>query len=609
MVSGRKPTLLAPGQHLAGYDILGLLGRGGMGEVYEARQVSLDRIVALKVLAPHLAKDPAFTRRFVDEARAAGRLNHANIVHVHDVGSAPLPDGTTAFYFSMELIEGESLQAVLDRGGAVPVDTVGPALLGISRALAYAAGLGIVHRDIKPDNILLTKDGVAKLADLGLATTQGGEPAERDAKGRVKVMGTPRYMAPEQARGLPVDHRTDQYCLGATAFHLLTGQPPYEGNDPKSVMVAHVNEPVPDPIEVKSDLPKPWCELCQRLMAKEPAERFATAEALVVAIEAAIRGIPLSRLERKPFALVGPVLAIAAAGALVIGGLAFLMAPAHRAAEEAPKPVETPPPAPEPPATKPAVKAPEAPATKPVVKPPETPAIKPVVKAPEPPPKVTVAPPAPPTVVTAPKPVIASPPAVPPKPAVVTPPSPESAPAAAPADTSAADVVWNQMKAALDACRSNLAYLEARPLLIQAAQDLDKDPRSQLATHLIPLGKRGQEGEAVLRSYLMSGEVVVTLADGRSMTVHRLTLKEITGNIDGEEVTIPRATALTSWRELLDRALADQNINGRREIRAACMWWWRDPAGPTIAEDTRSEFLIALRSFLGLQTPASPSTE
>src|SRR3954466_2481837 len=222
-------------QRVGGDEIDVLVGKGGMGEVYRARQLSMDRVVALKVLAGRLVRtDPSFAKKFVDEARAAGRLNHPNIIAVHDVGKAmiPAPGGgeEEASYFSMEYVDGETLKTIVQRDGPPRRELVERVMAAMADALVYAEAMGVVHRDIKPDNIMVTEGGQVKLADLGLAQQMGdgaeGLDGERDAQGRSRVMGTPMYMSPEQARGLPTDHRSDQYSLGATLFHLLTGRAP-----------------------------------------------------------------------------------------------------------------------------------------------------------------------------------------------------------------------------------------------------------------------------------------------------------------------------------------------------------------------------------------------
>ena len=297
MTQPSMAQLLQPKQQLAGYEIDEMVGKGGMGEVYRARQLSMDRVVALKILAPRLVKqDPIFAKRFVEEARAAGRLNHPNIIAVHDVGKAPMPGATAGDadldYFSMEFVDGESVKDVIERQEFCPLSVVAQVINGMTEAMVYAEAQGIVHRDIKPDNIMITNGGVVKLADLGLALQLGDEEiiVERDEQGRGKVMGTPLYMSPEQARALPVDARSDQYSLGATLFHMLTGKPPFKGENAKMIMRSHVFDPVPDPKVINPDVPEGWRQLCMRLMAKTPEERFQNAVAMRVVVQAAISG-------------------------------------------------------------------------------------------------------------------------------------------------------------------------------------------------------------------------------------------------------------------------------------------------------------------------------
>jgi len=294
--------VLAPHQQLAGYEILKLVGKGGMGEVYRARQLSMDRIVALKVLHIRQAKSDAFTKSFIEEARSAGSLSHPNIISVHDVGAATLPGSKEqVHYFSMEFIDGESLKDVLTREGRCPDPLIAVVMNGMAEALKYAEKMGIVHRDIKPDNIMLTTDGLVKLADLGLAVRVGGEQVsdERADGAAPKVMGTPMYMSPEQAKGQKIDNRCDQYCLGATLFHLLTGQPPYRGPDARSIMRSHVYDPVPDPATIRPDVNPAWRQLCMRLMAKQPDQRFTTAADLRAAVHAATHGISLQSFAKR----------------------------------------------------------------------------------------------------------------------------------------------------------------------------------------------------------------------------------------------------------------------------------------------------------------------
>ena len=329
-------TILKSGQTVGGYQIQGLLGKGGMGEVYHAVQVSMQRAVALKVLSPKLAaKDPSFCQKFIDEARAAGRLNHPNIIHVHDV-SHDTVDGQTVYYFSMELVDGENYRTIVERDGALSLKDVAHVMKGACDALIYAEQSGIVHRDIKPENIMLTKEGVIKVADLGLAMDidSSQEAVERNAEGKVRVMGTPRYMSPEQARGHAVDFRSDQYCLGASLFHLLTGDAPFHGKTSKDLMRAHVLEPAPSATERLETVPENWSAFCQRLMAKQPDDRYASAQLMRQDLDRIISGgspgesfKSQHRLERqrrgnkkKSLVLVGAV-----AGILALAGIAAVV--------------------------------------------------------------------------------------------------------------------------------------------------------------------------------------------------------------------------------------------------------------------------------------------
>ena len=287
-------SLLKSGQQVAGYEIITLVGKGGMGEVYRARQLSMDRIVALKILAPKLIKrDPTFAQSFVDEARSAGRLNHPNIVGVHDVGETTLTTEAgvePVHYFSMEFVEGETVKDVIAKVGALPITQVGQIMTAMVEALVYAEAQGVVHRDIKPENIMVSPNGEVKLADLGLAQEVGSENQDdTEGKGR-KVMGTPMYMSPEQARGMAVGHASDQYSLGATLYSMLTGQAPFTGSDGRALMKAHVREPVPDP-KLVTDIPEAWRQLCMRMMAKEAAERYANAVELRAVVKSAIAGV------------------------------------------------------------------------------------------------------------------------------------------------------------------------------------------------------------------------------------------------------------------------------------------------------------------------------
>ncbi|HHN46295.1 MAG TPA: FHA domain-containing protein [Planctomycetes bacterium] len=271
-----------PKVEISGYEVIDVIGRGGMGTVYKARQVSMDRIVAAKVLHPELCEDANFINRFVQEARAAGRLSHPNIIHVFDVDKL---DGS--YYFTMEYVDGGNVKRAIREKGHIPVQDAGRMLLQAAKALAYAHGQGVIHRDVKPDNLMLTRDGSIKLADLGIARTfeEPGTKGERASK----VYGTPHYMAPEQALGKPVDARVDIYSLGATFYNMLTGRTPFTGASVTEVLKAHVQEALPPITEYNPDVPEGICHVCERMMAKKPEKRYQTMEEVVADLETALR--------------------------------------------------------------------------------------------------------------------------------------------------------------------------------------------------------------------------------------------------------------------------------------------------------------------------------
>ena len=275
---------------IPGYQVLELLGEGGMGMVYRARQKSLDRIVALKILPPRAARESSFIKRFIAEARTVARLNHENIIAGIDVGEA---NGT--YYFAMEHVEGESVADMIERTGALEERTALQIAAQIARALEHAHKHGLVHRDVKPQNILVTKNQLAKLCDLGLAKMQnesGGDP-------QGVPVGTPHYLSPEQARGeADVDIRSDIYSLGATLYHMLTGLTPFEGQSPMVLMTKHLTEePVPAR-KRNAGVSKHASELIAWMMAKEKEDRPQTPTEVLEEIERILSGKKLSTSQR-----------------------------------------------------------------------------------------------------------------------------------------------------------------------------------------------------------------------------------------------------------------------------------------------------------------------
>ncbi|MBL8751121.1 MAG: protein kinase [Planctomycetes bacterium] len=282
---------------IAGYRIIEELGRGGMGMVYRAEQVSLHREIALKVLNKDLTQDPAFVAKFVAEARAAAKLQHPNVVAVFDVEH----DGGT-YYYAMELMHEGSLEDWLKQNGAMPVDRALRVVADAAAGLAYAESLGIVHRDIKPDNLMLDQHGSVKIADLGLANTSG------DAE--TKAVGTPHFMAPEQVLRKAVDHRTDLYALGCTFYRLVTGRTPFPRKTVKDILAAQVKEDAEPANKVNPEVPAEVAAIIQKLMAKDPAARHQTANELLEELEILL----------QPPVKKGMWIALAGAAVLIAGG-------------------------------------------------------------------------------------------------------------------------------------------------------------------------------------------------------------------------------------------------------------------------------------------------
>ena len=254
------------GSQFGDYQILQELGAGGMGKVYRARDLTLERVVALKTLAPSLSKDQAFVQRFLKEARAVARLNHPNIVQIYDFGCI---DGI--YYLAMEFVEGRSLGYRLRTGRFSEADAL-HLIRQVCRALSVAHAEGIVHRDIKPDNLMLTSRGDLKLEDLGIAKRVDEDQSITQTG---QSIGTPHYISPEQIRGQKdIDARADIYSLGATLYHLVTGHTPYKGSSGALVMSMHLVEPLPDPRQYEPGLSEGLCRVIRKMMAKDRKERY-----------------------------------------------------------------------------------------------------------------------------------------------------------------------------------------------------------------------------------------------------------------------------------------------------------------------------------------------
>lgn len=298
------------GREISGYRILDRVGRGGMGTVYRALQTSLDRIVALKVLAPHLVQNTNFVNLFIREARAAGSLSHPNIVQVYDVGVHG-----DVYFFSMEYIPDGSVEDLLNRNGPIPLARALQLVHDAARGLEYAERLGIVHRDIKPGNLMVGTGGVVKIGDLGISRSTDGEGQASQKDG---VSGSPHYIAPEQARGDDIDSRSDVYSLGVSLYQCLSGRTPFRGATPREVILKHLKETPPPLSDLVENLPGDVAALVEHMMAKKVDERVKSAGDLLEELSPLLRKYPIDgagnpgvdkglRLKRVVLGLVGAV--------------------------------------------------------------------------------------------------------------------------------------------------------------------------------------------------------------------------------------------------------------------------------------------------------------
>src|SRR5712692_3666227 len=266
------------------YNIEALLGQGGMSAVYRAYDPNLRRPVAIKLIHSHLSADPEFIGRFEAEAAAVAQLRHPNIVQVFDFNH----DGDT-YYMVMEYLPGESLQDRLKALSAAeqrfPLTTTANIIATVADAVAYAHERGTIHRDIKPANVMLMPQGQPVLTDFGVAKIIGGQ--RHTATGA--VIGTPAYMAPEQVRGEHLDGRADIYSLGIMLYEMAAGRPPFEGDSAMTVMLKHINEPVPDIRQYAADIPDALVKILDKVLAKLPEQRFQSAAQLSAALRAMVQ--------------------------------------------------------------------------------------------------------------------------------------------------------------------------------------------------------------------------------------------------------------------------------------------------------------------------------
>jgi predicted Ser/Thr protein kinase len=264
------------------YELEQKVGSGGMSKVYKAHDRLLERTVALKILHEHYSQDDEYIERFRREARSVAQLTHPNVVTVIDRGEH---EGRQ--YIVFEYIDGENLKQLVEREGPLPPRQVIELGLQIASALASAHARGVVHRDVKPQNVILTDEGRPKVTDFGIARSSDVESVTLTGT----VMGTSEYIAPEQARGELVDFRSDVYSLGAILYELCTGEVPYPGENPVSVAMRHLHEPVPSARAQRPDIPARLDAAIRKAMAKDPAERFGSMDDLIVELEASLRAL------------------------------------------------------------------------------------------------------------------------------------------------------------------------------------------------------------------------------------------------------------------------------------------------------------------------------
>jgi serine/threonine-protein kinase len=268
------------GQTLGGrYRIEELLGQGGMSSVYRAVDPNLRRVVAVKMIHPHLSNNEEFVRRFEEEASSVAQLRHPNIIQVYDFNH-----DQGLYYMVMEFVLGETLQQRMKRLSAnqrrLPYSEIIRYIIDVCEAVDYAHKRQMIHRDIKPANIMLDVNGHAILMDFGIAKIIGGH--KHTATGA--VIGTAMYMSPEQVRGDRFDHRTDIYSIGITLFEMVHGRPPFDADSTMTLMMKHLNEPVPDLRQLQPDAPEDLIRVIEKALAKDPAERYQSAAEMSAAL-------------------------------------------------------------------------------------------------------------------------------------------------------------------------------------------------------------------------------------------------------------------------------------------------------------------------------------
>ena len=310
------------------YELGDVIGRGGMAEVFEGKDLRLQRRVAVKILRPDLARDPSFQARFRREAQSAASLNHPNIVAVYDTGEDVLGEadgtGTVVPYIVMEYVDGMTLRQLLASGRRLLPERALEITSGVLAALDYSHRHGIIHRDIKPANVMLTRGGDVKVMDFGIARAiaDAGQTMTQQSA----VLGTAHYLSPEQARGEVVDSRSDLYSTGCLLYELLTGRPPFTGESPVSIAYQHVSEAAVPPSQLDPAVPVAVDTIVMTALAKSPAERYQTAAEFRADVDRAVAGLPVTAaipatvVPAQPTEVLSPVPVAAEAAAAAPSG-------------------------------------------------------------------------------------------------------------------------------------------------------------------------------------------------------------------------------------------------------------------------------------------------
>jgi len=288
-----EDSMYRPAQQIPGFQVLSKVGQGAMAVVFKAKQLSLDRVVAIKVLPKRLSESREFVDRFYREGKAAARLNHANIVQAYDVG-----ESGGYHYFVMEFIDGKTVYDLLADGKPMREKDAVQMLIQCAKALQHAHEQGLIHRDVKPKNLMLTKGNDVKLADMGLAREVDDFATATAEAGR--AYGTPYYISPEQIRGeINIDARADIYGLGATFYHMVTGKVPFDGTTPSAVMHKHLKEPLIPPDHLNPALTAGVGEIIEVMMAKDRTDRYPSMTEVIADLEGVAAGEPPYMARKK----------------------------------------------------------------------------------------------------------------------------------------------------------------------------------------------------------------------------------------------------------------------------------------------------------------------